>query len=229
MELNAQELRRDVLVVGASAGGIEPALHLLGSIPDGLELIVALVIHRGAFGGPSREGRASLLGDILGRRARRPVVEPLEYVSAVPGVIYLGPRDRHIVFEGDRVTSVRSAKQHFTRPAVDPLFISAAEAFGPRVMGVLLSGGGSDGVLGLIHVKARGGLGMVQSPAEAPHPSMPSTALCEDHVDAAVTLQELVRIVPVLAQGKRVVTNGISAAANARGAAYCPSPGGPPR
>jgi two-component system chemotaxis response regulator CheB len=101
-----------------------------------------------------------------------------------------------------------TAKQHFTRPAVDPLFMSAAQAYGSRVLGLLLSGGGADGVLGLIQINARGGLTLVQRPDEARQPSMPATALREDDVDGALTVSQLIHVVPALAQGERVKTNG---------------------
>ena len=204
MELNSQNVPRDVLVIGASAGGLEPTLALLSSLPIELPAVVGVVIHRGAFGGPS------LLADVVSRLAGRAVIEPLEPVTALPGVIYLGPRDQHIVFDRGRILAVRSAKQHFTRPAADPLFVSAAEGFGRRVVGVLLSGGGSDGVYGMIQIKRLGGMSLVQRPDEAPHPSMPARALEEDHVDAALPLSDLMRVIPELVRGQRVTTNGLA-------------------
>jgi two-component system chemotaxis response regulator CheB len=200
MELNRAQLRRDVVVIGASAGGLEPLLQLVAAIPPELPVIIAAVLHRSPFG-------PSVLAELLRRRARRTVVEPLEIVKVDPGVIYLGPRDMHIVFEDGAVMGQRSAKQHFTRPAVDPLFMSAAALYGSRVLGILLSGGGADGVLGLIQIKLKGGLTLVQRPDEARQPSMPATALREDDVDAALSVSQLLNVVPALAQGKRVKTN----------------------
>lgn len=202
MELNAQRLRRDVIVIGASAGGLEPTYDILAALPKDVPVITGVVVHRGAFGG------RSVLADLISRRAGRPVVEPFKRTAVAPGVVYLGPRDLHLLFVGGDAVGIRSAKEHFTRPAVDPLFVSAAESYGRRVVGVLLSGGGSDGVVGLIRIKEKGGISLVQQPAEASCPSMPVTALREDHVDAALSLAELARTIPELARGKRVVTSG---------------------
>jgi two-component system chemotaxis response regulator CheB len=98
----------------------------------------------------------------------------------------------------------RGPKQHRTRPAIDPLFRSAAAVYGPRVVGVLLSGMGGDGVTGLIDIKHSGGVSLVQSPAEAQFPTMPSRAIKEDDVDGAVTVAGLAQILPVLAAGGAV-------------------------
>jgi two-component system, chemotaxis family, protein-glutamate methylesterase/glutaminase len=203
--LNAQQLRRDVVVVGASAGGLEPAYTLLAGVPVDVPVIIAIVIHRGAHAGPS------MLAELLARRTGRPVVEPVEPFVTVPGVIYLAPRDLHMVFERGQVHALRSAKEHFTRPAVDPLFVSAAESYGRRVVGVLLSGGGSDGVIGMVRIKELGGLSLVQRPDEARHPSMPLSALEEDHVDAALPMVELTRVLAELVRGREVATDGAMA------------------
>lgn len=202
MELNGAQIRRDIVVVGASAGGFEPTFRVLHSIAGEPPVIIGVVIHRSPFGGPS------FLAEVLARRAGRAVVEPIDAVDVTAGLIYLAPRDMHLMFAGGRAGAVRSAKQHFTRPAVDPLFISAAETYGPRVVGVLLSGAGADGVLGLIHIKTNGGISLVQSPDEAAHPRMPETALREDHVDAALPVSELMKVIPALTRGKKVETNG---------------------
>jgi len=200
MELNHAGLRRDIIVIGASAGGLAPMLDLVAAIPAELPVIIAAVLHRSPFG-------PNILSELLERRAQRTVVEPLNGgVRAVAGTVYLGPRDLHLVFNDGVVLGRRSAKQHYTRPAVDPLFISAAESYGSRVLGVLLSGGGTDGVLGLIRIKTKGGLTLVQRPDEARQPSMPATALREDDVDAALSVAELLRVVPALARGQRVTT-----------------------
>jgi two-component system chemotaxis response regulator CheB len=198
--LNSAQRRRDVIVVGASAGGFDPMFRLLAAIPTEPSMIVAAVLHRSPFS----EG----LADVVQRATRHAVVEPVESVAVEQGVIYLAPRDMHLVFEDGHVLGVRSAKRHFTRPAVDVMFESAAEQYGARVIGVLLSGAGGDGANGLIRIKACGGLSLVQSPSEAQHPSMPVMALREDHVDAALPIDELIEVVPALAKGLPVDTHG---------------------
>src|SRR5882724_9182578 len=98
----------------------------------------------------------------------------------------------------------RAAREHRTRPAVDPLFRSAAARYGERVVGVLLSGMGADGVSGLTAIKKAGGMSLVQSPAEARFESMPVAAICEDHVDAVLTVEELAAVLAQLARGEAV-------------------------
>jgi two-component system chemotaxis response regulator CheB len=95
----------------------------------------------------------------------------------------------------------RGPRQHRTRPAIDPLFRSAAAAYGPRVVGVLLSGMGGDGVSGLIDIKRAGGLSLVQTPTEAQFPTMPSRAIEEDHVDGALTVTGIAEAIAIMAAG----------------------------
>ncbi|WP_447986986.1 chemotaxis protein CheB [Nitrospira sp. Nam74] len=104
----------------------------------------------------------------------------------------------------------RGPKEHFTRPAIDPLFRSAAEVYGPRVIGLLLSRAGDDGVRGLIHIKGAGGLSLVQDPSEAMMPSMPINALLYDHVDLVLPLTELASILIPLMAGEQVVSPAVS-------------------
>ena len=107
------------------------------------------------------------------------------------GVVYIAPADCHITFENDHVVLHGGPKEHFTRPAVDPLFTSAAHAYGPRVVGVILTGGGHDGMEGLLDVTTSGGLSLVQKPSQAEHASMPEYAIAGDHVLAALTVDEM--------------------------------------
>ena len=107
----------------------------------------------------------------------------------------------HLTVEADRWRLVRGPKVHWTRPAVDPLFASAADRYGPRCVGVLLSGGGSDGVAGLIAIKAMGGLSIAQNPAEAQAPSMPIRAIHGDDVDAVLSTDEIAGALAALTTG----------------------------
>src|SRR5262245_23298831 len=102
----------------------------------------------------------------------------------------------------------RGPLEHRTRPAIDPLFRSAAKTFGERVVGVLLSGMGSDGVPGLIEITAKGGLSLVQHPDEALHPTMPRTAIRDDDVDGVLGLDEMASALTVLAAGGTVPAEG---------------------
>jgi two-component system chemotaxis response regulator CheB len=115
--------------------------------------------------------------------------------------VYVAPRDQHMSLSDGLVRLDRGPKQHRTRPAIDPLFVSASACYGPRVMGVLFSGLGGDGVSGFLAIKAAGGITLVQSPRDAQFPTMPLRALREDDVDGTLEAAALGNAVPVLAAG----------------------------
>lgn len=195
--LNRERLSRDIIVVGASAGGVEAILQLLERLPPGLPAVVAIVLHRSRY-------QETRLPWVLERRAHLPVIEPEDGTPATPGTIYVAPRDLHMVFEGDAIRLSQGPREHRTRPAIDPLFRSAAARYGPRVAGVLLSGMGADGVPGLIDIKAAGGLSIVQDPREAMHPTMPRNAIADDDVDAVLPLHEIASVLVTIAEGGSV-------------------------
>ena len=190
--------RREVVVVGASAGGIEALLSLLGKLPTDLEAAVLIVVHRNPLHGGA-------LDRVLGYRSLLPVVEPRGGEPVEPRTVYIAPRDHHMTVGAGAIRLDRGPKQHHTRPAVDPLFASAADEYGPRVVGVLLSGAGEDGVAGMIAIKRAGGIGLVQDPGEALHASMPRSAILNDHVDGVLPVAEIARILTELAAGRAEV------------------------
>jgi two-component system chemotaxis response regulator CheB len=120
------------------------------------------------------------------------------------GRVYVAPRDHHLVVEDGVVRTDRGPKQHRTRPAIDPLFRSAAREYGPRVIGVLLSGFGADGVDGLIAIKAAGGLSIVQDPLDARHGWMPRNAIAGDDVDYVLLLASIPDALVTLVAGGAV-------------------------
>jgi len=199
--INLEGIPRDVIVIGASAGGVEALIQLFSSLPAGLPVRIAVVIHRSAL-------YSLHLMQVLGRRSTMPVREPEPYETMIPGTIYLAPRDHHMVMNGQHIDLNRGPKEHFTRPAVDPLFTSAAAAYGSRVIGVLLTGAGDDGVAGLIAIKHQGGLGLIQDPQDARIPSMPLNALRYDHVDLVRPLATIPTVLATLAQGRPVESHG---------------------
>jgi two-component system, chemotaxis family, protein-glutamate methylesterase/glutaminase len=203
-------LRRDIVTIGASAGGVEALIGLFEKLPAGLPAVIAVVIHR-------HPQRVSQLVDVLSRHSVLPVLEPRDGEAIREGHIYLAPRDYHLLLDRTRVTLDAGPKQHRTRPAVDPLFQSAARVFGPRVVGVLLSGGGADGVDGLIAIKAAGGVSLAQHPAEAKNPSMPWHAINEDDVDAVLPLAGLADAIVMLAVEGTFEAGSPPPAANDRG------------
>jgi two-component system chemotaxis response regulator CheB len=188
---------RDVVVIGGSAGAVEGLFQILGQLPPDPEVAMAVTLHR-------QPNLASSMGHLFGRRSLVTVVEPTGDEPFVPGVIYLAPPDRHMTVHGRRIRVDRGPKQHHTRPAIDPLFRSAAETYGRRVIGVLLSGNLSDGVGGLIEIKQRGGISLVQDPQQAPFPSMPTNALIYDNVDLIFQIQSLWPLLAQLARGDSV-------------------------
>jgi two-component system, chemotaxis family, protein-glutamate methylesterase/glutaminase len=192
--INTERLVRDVVTIGASAGGVMALMRLLELLPSDLAATLTIVLHRSPF-------HETQLPLVLGRRAGLAVLEPTDGEPIQRGVVYVAPRDHHMVLYDGTVRLDRGPKQHRTRPAIDPLFRSAAAIYGRRVVGILMSGMGGDGVSGLIDIKQSGGISLVQSPAEAQFPTMPSRAIREDDVDAALTVTAIAEALPVLAAG----------------------------
>lgn len=190
-----RDSRRDLVVIGASAGGFSAIRDLLGGLPPDLPAALCVVMHRHPFS-------ESQLAEVLSGRSALPVSEPKHAEQVRHGRVYVAPRDHHLTIDGTELRLDRGPKEHFTRPAVDPLFRSAARAYGRRVIGVVLSGFGDDGVSGLMAIKAAGGLSIAQHPAEATHDPMPRNAILGDHVDAILTMDELAVRLPGLVQGE---------------------------
>src|SRR5436305_8666927 len=133
----------------------------------------------------------SMLADILDRCGRLPALTPGDGERIRPRTIYVAPPDRHLLIEPNRVRVTRGPKENRFRPAVDPLFRSAAQTYGPRVVGVVLTGGLDDGTAGLWTVKELGGTAIVQDPKDALVDSMPRSALQHVHVDHCVPVKDL--------------------------------------
>ena len=193
--INRDTLVRDVFVLGGSAGGIEAVTEILRRLPPSLSVTIGVALHRPAIG----EGN---LRRVLGHFSPLPVSEPADGDAVQPGMVCLAPRDYHLFLRDDCWHVTRGPKVHHSRPAVDPLFISAADSRQKRVVGILLSGAGSDGVVGMIAIKAAGGVAIVQDPREAEVPSMPSQALREDDVDATMPVAGIAAAIPALALGR---------------------------
>lgn len=158
-----------VVVVGGSAGGIESAGTVIGSLPEDFNAPLFLVIHI--------PPALSILPEILARRALLPVAHAVDLESVARGHVYVAPSDRHMRVEDGRVRLNRGPRENRFRPAIDPLFRSAAETFGSRAIGVVLSGALDDGAAGLYAIKEAGGIAVVQDPKDAAYPGMPEAAL----------------------------------------------------
>jgi two-component system chemotaxis response regulator CheB len=134
-----------------------------------------------------------VLPQLLSSIAQHPVTFAQDGAPIQAGHIYVAPPDHHMVLAPDRICLDQGAKVHHTRPAADPLFISAAKAHGQRVLGIVLSGGDSDGAAGLRAVAEHGGTALVQDPQEAVTPSMPRAAIMADNPDACLPIEEIAR------------------------------------
>ena len=179
-----------IIVIATSAGGLGPLMQIITALPPTCRASVFVVQHIGA--------NESILPDILARRGRLPVAFARHGEVIEPGRIYVAPPDHHIRLRAGAIWLDQRIKKHFTRPAADPLFISAAETYGARVVGIVLSGGDGDGAEGLRVIKVHGGLGLVQEPEEAATPDMPLAALKRDHPEAPLTAERLAERVAAL-------------------------------
>jgi two-component system chemotaxis response regulator CheB len=133
----------------------------------------------------------SALPSILRRVARLPITTAVHNEPIRPGHIYVGPSDSHLVLAAGRVQLTRGPRDHGNRPALDPLFRSAAGTYGSRVVGVVLSGTLDDGTAGLLAIKSAGGLAVVQDPEQSAYPGMPRSALQHVEVDYLASPEEL--------------------------------------
>jgi two-component system chemotaxis response regulator CheB len=168
--------------VGASAGGVEALVQLVRSLPRGFPAPVCIVLH-------IPPDAPSLLASILSRDSALPAVHAENMQRWENGKIYIAPPDRHLLVDADGTLRVaRGPRENRHRPAIDPLFRSAAMAFGSRAIGIILSGTMDDGTSGLLTIKERGGVAIVQDPNQALYPSMPQSAIAHVNVDHVVTV-----------------------------------------
>jgi two-component system chemotaxis response regulator CheB len=175
---------KDIIVIGASAGGVEALMTIAGGLPKDLPASVFVVIHTS----PESPG---VMAGILARAGALPAMNAVDGERIEPGRIYVAPPDQHLIIEPNRVRLTRGPKENRFRPAVDPLFRSAAQVYGPRVIGVILTGNLDDGTAGLWAVKQLGGTSVVQDPQEAFAPSMPRSAMRYARVDHCLPLSEI--------------------------------------
>ena len=176
-----------MIVVGGSAGAVEALRILVEGLPSDLDASVLVVVHIP----PSAPGH---LVEILQRRSALPVCWARDGQALERGRVYVAPPDAHLVVDDGHIRLTHAPRENHNRPAIDPLFRSAALAHGPRVIGVVLSGRLDDGTAGLWAVKERGGTTVVQDPDDAAHPDMPRNALAytaADHVTPASALGPL--------------------------------------
>lgn len=161
---------RDVVVIGGSAGGIPALMAVAAGLPADFPAAVFVVVHVPPYA-------VSRLPEILSRAGPLPAGHARDGERIQAGRIYVAPPDRHLLVRDGAVALSRGPRENHSRPAIDPLFRTAARTYGPRVVGVVLSGALYDGSMGLLAVKTRGGLAVVQDPREAAVDSMPRSAM----------------------------------------------------
>jgi two-component system chemotaxis response regulator CheB len=184
MAIQMGSLLRDTVVIGASAGGVAALSKLLKGLPADFQAALLIVLHIS----PTYDSR---LANILGRQTALPVSAAEDGQQIQRGHIYVARPGIHLMVEGRRMRLVDGPRINWHKPAVDPLFISAAEQYGPRTIGIVLTGGQSCGTAGLIEIKRRGGISIVQDPADADHPQMPRSAIREAEVDYCLPVGDM--------------------------------------
>jgi len=187
-EARAHRSGHDIVVIGGSAGAVEPLMRITSALPSTLPATIFVVVHRGAESPP-------LLAQVLRRSGGLQVMEAVDLLPIERGTVYVARPDRHLLVEENRVRVVRGPKENRHRPAIDPLFRSAAWAYGPRVVGVLLSGGMNDGTAGLWAIQSSGGTTIVQEPSDERFPSMHKSALETLDVDHCVRADAIAALI----------------------------------
>jgi two-component system chemotaxis response regulator CheB len=196
-----------LVVVGASAGGVEALTTLAGGLPEDLDAAVCVVLHLPALA-------ESRLAHILSRAGPLPAVQAQGGEELVSGRIYVAPPDRHLTVRDGHVRVARGPHENGLRPSIDVLFRSAAVSYGRRAVAVVLSGARDDGVSGASAVGARGGCVFVQDPADSLFASLPEHTVSRDHPDRVLPVAELA---PVVAAAVRRLSEEVEVSDNADG------------
>jgi len=186
---------RDIIVIGGSSGATAPLKDILGSLPADMPAAVFIVLHIPARG-------IGILSTVAAVAGRLPVKQAADGLPIEHGTVYLAAPDHHLLITEGRLALGRGPRENLVRPAIDALFRSAALAYGPRVIGVVLSGLLSDGAAGLEAIKRRGGLAVVQEPSDALADEMPRRALEASSVDFCVAGDKIGDVLAELANGQ---------------------------
>jgi two-component system chemotaxis response regulator CheB len=174
----------DIIVVGASAGGVEAARGLVRELPGDLPAALCIVIHVPPYA-------VSVLPEILSRDGALPATHARDGEPIHQGRVYVAPPDKHLLIKRGYLRVARGPRESNHRPAVDPLFRTAARAYGPRVIGVVLSGTLDDGTAGLASIKSQSGIAIVQHPDDCLHPDMPRSAMENVTIDYVLPLSQI--------------------------------------
>ncbi len=186
------EMTHDIVVIGASAGGVEALMRFTAALPHDLPASIFVVVHI-----PARS--KSMLPAILSRCGPLPATHAIDGAIIEPGWIYVAPPNHHLLVRPGQMAVTQGPRENRQRPAVDPLFRSAARAYGRQVVGVVLSGSLDDGASGLVAIKSQGGTAIVQDPSEALFDSMPRSAIETVAVDLVLPADQIANEIARLA------------------------------
>jgi two-component system, chemotaxis family, protein-glutamate methylesterase/glutaminase len=187
--------KRDIVVIGASAGGTEALTELVRGLPADFPAAIFVVVHFPA-------SASSVLPRILSRAGSLPAVHPDDGDAFRPGHIYVARPDCHLMVRDSRLSVRKGPRENNSRPAIDPLFRSAARSARQRVIGVVLSGNLDDGTAGLLSIKQHGGVAVVQAPETAHYPGMPRSAIDHVPVDYVLPIERMPALLVELTSGQ---------------------------
>ena len=187
----------EIVAIAASAGGISGLSRVLGGLPGGFPVPVVVVQHLD----PRHK---TIIAEVLGRRAKLPVVLATDGERAEPGMIYVAPPNHHLLVEAEGVLVLSSSELvHFLRPSADLLFESIAGAYGPRALACVLTGTGSDGAMGASAIKSRGGTVISEDPESAEFRGMPDAVIAAGAVDFILPLDEIAQVICGLVEAEQ--------------------------
>jgi two-component system chemotaxis response regulator CheB len=175
----------ELIVIGTSWGGLDAVSRLLDGLHDDVHQPIVVAQHRSA---QSEDGG---LERLLARHTRRVVSDAGDKTPLEPDHVYIGPADYHVLIEAGHLALSTEAPVRFSRPSIDVLFESAADAYGNRTVGIVLTGANEDGAAGLARIKGRGGVAIVQEPESSMRRAMPDAAIAATAADAILPLEEI--------------------------------------
>jgi two-component system chemotaxis response regulator CheB len=175
----------ELVVVGASWGGLHALGSLLSDLPPDFEPPIAIAQHR------HPDSQPGTLMQLLQQKTTRRVVEAEDKLAIEPQHVYVAPPDYHLLVQRGSFALSVDERVRFARPSIDVLFESAADAYGDRVIGIILTGANDDGALGLARIKELGGVAVIQDPAAAAKRTMPEAAIAKTAADAVLPLEEI--------------------------------------
>jgi two-component system, chemotaxis family, protein-glutamate methylesterase/glutaminase len=175
----------DLVVVGTSWGGLQAVSRLLSDLPPDFEPPVAIAQHR------HPDSQHGTLQDLLQRQITRPVVEVEDKLAVEPGQVYVAPPDYHLLVERGRFALSVDDRVRYARPSIDVLFESAADVYGERLIGIILTGANDDGARGLARIREVGGVALIQEPSSATKRAMPEAAIAATPAAAILPLEEI--------------------------------------